>query len=297
VLLNRAPVHLTPPPAVQTGTATVTSAPEGAIVSIDGTVRGKTPLRLALPAGDHTVDISVGAVRRSLPLVIDPGSIVTQHIEFAAAAQAQTGRLDIASDPPGAQVSVDGASKGVTPLSVASIAAGEHKITISSGDATIHRTVSVAPGATATVMATVTSGGTAAGWVSFKSPTELQVFEGGQLLGSTSTSRLMLPAGRHDFELWSTALEFRSTVSVQLAPGKTVAANVALPNGSLSLNAQPWADVTIDGRPAGTTPLGNLAVPIGQHEIVWRHPQLGERRQTVVVKAQSPTRVAVSFEK
>ena len=56
-----------------------------------------------------------------------------------------------------------------------------------------------------------------------------------------------------------------------VAPSTTV----SVPNGSLSINALPWADVWIDGRSVGTTPLGNLSVPVGIHEIVWRHPELG----------------------
>jgi hypothetical protein len=79
--------------------------------------------------------------------------------------------------------------------------------------------------------------------------------------------------------------------------GKTSSASIPVPNGSLSVNALPWADVAIDGSPAGTTPLGNLAIPVGTHEVVFRHPQFGERRQTVIVKAQVPTRVSVDFGK
>ena len=144
-------------------------------------------------------------------------------------------------------------------------------------------------------MATVTESGSAAGWLTITTPIELQVFDGGQLVGTTGTSRLMLPAGRHELEVVSPSLEFRSPLSVQLAAGKTTVSNVVLPNGLLSINALPWADVSIDGRSAGTTPLGNLSVPIGTHEIVWHHPQLGDRRQTVTVKSQSPARAAIDY--
>jgi hypothetical protein len=47
----------------------------------------------------------------------------------------------------------------------------------------------------------------------------------------------------------------------------------------------------------GTTPLGNLSVPAGMHEVVWRHPNFGERRQTVKVSAESPARAGVDFTK
>ena len=45
----------------------------------------------------------------------------------------------------------------------------------------------------------------------------------------------------------------------------------------MALNAQPWADVWVDGERVGETPIGNVAVPIGPHEVVFRHPQLGEQ--------------------
>jgi hypothetical protein len=69
-----------------------------------------------------------------------------------------------------------------------------------------------------------------------------------------------------------------------------------VPNGRISINALPWANVWIDGSAAGETPLANLSMPIGQHEIVFRHPQLGEQRQTVVVKTEGLTRVSVKFQ-
>jgi serine/threonine-protein kinase len=68
-----------------------------------------------------------------------------------------------------------------------------------------------------------------------------------------------------------------------------------MPNGSLSINALPWAEVYIDGEYAGTTPLGNVAVAIGSHDVVWRHPELGERRGTVSVPANTPARIGVDF--
>jgi hypothetical protein len=93
----------------------------------------------------------------------------------------------------------------------------------------------------------------------------------------------------------SAPLEFRKTVSVQIAAGKTASAIVSVPNGSLSVNAVPWAYVEIDGRSVGITPLAKLSLPIGSHEIVLKNPFRGERRQTVTVTARSPARVAVDF--
>ena len=107
----------------------------------------------------------------------------------------------------------------------------------------------------------------------------------------------MLQAGAHTLELTNPELEFTSRITVQVPDGKTSTVQVPVPNGSLSVNAVPWADVAVDGRLVGTTPLANLPITIGSHEVIMRHPQLGERRRTVVVTAQSPTRLGTDFSK
>ena len=105
----------------------------------------------------------------------------------------------------------------------------------------------------------------------------------------------MLPPGAHRFELVNAPLEFRTTTSVQVVAGSTATAKIAIPNGLLSVNALPWAEVEIDGKPVGTTPLANISLPIGSHRVVWRHPQLGERDRTVAITATAPARVGVDF--
>ncbi|MCP5058160.1 MAG: AAA family ATPase [bacterium] len=42
--------------------------------------------------------------------------------------------------------------------------------------------------------------------------------------------------------------------------------------GRMNVNAIPWANIEIDGEPAGETPLGELAVPRGSRQIVARFP-------------------------
>ena len=77
------------------------------------------------------------------------------------------------------------------------------------------------------------------------------------------------------------------------------AASVAViaPKGLLNVNARPWADVLIDGVAAGQTPLANVEVSAGPHEITFRHPELGERIERIVVKASGVNRVAVNLSK
>jgi hypothetical protein len=65
--------------------------------------------------------------------------------------------------------------------------------------------------------------------------------------------------------------------------------------GTVNLNASPWAEVWLDGRRIGETPIGNLAVPIGPHEIVFRHPEFGEKKHAVSVTTAAPVRLSVSM--
>jgi len=72
---------------------------------------------------------------------------------------------------------------------------------------------------------------------------------------------------------------------------------VALPKGVVSLNAVPWATVSIDGAVVGETPIGNLPVAIGPHEIVFTNPQFGEQRRTIDVTLKTPVRTSIDLSK
>jgi serine/threonine-protein kinase len=203
--------------------------------------------------------------------------------------------LDVQSNTPGARVTVDGVRRGVTPLTL-TVGPGLHTVIVTDGTSTASQTVTARPGETTTIIASLTPAA-AAGWVAISVPVELQVFQNNALVGTTSAARIMLPAGRHQLTLANVALGFTTTTTVDIQAGRTTTASIPLPNGTLSLNALPWANVFLDGRPIGTTPLANLDVPIGTHEVVWRHPQLGERKQTVVVSVKTPVRLVLDFNK
>jgi hypothetical protein len=106
-----------------------------------------------------------------------------------------------------------------------------------------------------------------------------------------------VPAGNHQLEIVNEALGYRSTRAVQVAAGKVSSIKIEFPKGTIALQAIPWADVWIDGEKVGETPIGNLALTIGTHEVVFRHPDLGEQRQLATVTLTAPTRVSVDRRK
>lgn len=128
-------------------------------------------------------------------------------------------------------------------------------------------------------------------------PIELHVLDGERLLGSSREGPIIARAGRHQFEFVNSVIGYRVRRDVDIKPGQIASLSIAIPNGTLHVNAAPWAAVWIDGTPQGETPLGNISILPGEHEIVFRHPQLGERREKIIVRPEMPARVAVNMQR
>jgi hypothetical protein len=232
-----------------------------------------------------------------IPFNVAAGAEVSQYLEFANTPE--TGSLRVESQPAGAKVLVDGTDRGTAPLTVADLLPGDHEVVLQTPMGSVRHVVSVQAGGTASLVAPVVSTATAAGpvsgWLMVKSPFTLEIREEGQLLGTTDADRLMLAAGRHEILLVSEAMGYRVTRVVNIVAGKVSNINVDLPNGVVHLNATPWAEVWVDGQRVGETPIGNLSMPIGSHEVVFRHPQFGEKRHAISVTLSGPTRVSVNM--
>ena len=134
------------------------------------------------------------------------------------------------------------------------------------------------------------------GAVRFKSSVEIHVLEGERLLGSTEDGPIVLPVGRHSLELVNAALGYQGRRTVDIKPGEVVSISITPTNGTLNINARPWAEVLVDGKPVGETPIANLTLPPGEHEVVFRHPRLGERREIAIVRSDAVTRVSANLE-
>jgi hypothetical protein len=156
--------------------------------------------------------------------------------------------------------------------------------------------VEVSAGATAALFVPMQNLAAAPGWLNVASEIEMQVLERGELLG-TSRARIMLPAGRHELDLLNEELGVRVSEDVQVLSGGTAVLEVTLPQGRVDVNALPWAEVWLDGRRIGDTPLGAVPARVGRHLLRFRHPQLGERTVECVVAAGRATRIGVDLRK
>jgi hypothetical protein len=137
----------------------------------------------------------------------------------------------------------------------------------------------------------------APGSLSIAVPFQLEIYENGRFVGINGEKGVPLTSGSHRIELVNESLRYRSSHTVAITSGRTTQMKVALPTGMLHLNATPWAEVSIDGTSVGETPLANISVPIGPHLLTFRHPQLGEQTRSIVVAAESSTRIGVDLQK
>ncbi|WP_291983738.1 PEGA domain-containing protein [Luteitalea sp.] len=220
----------------------------------------------------------------------------------AVAAPPAAGRLKVDSGAARATVQIDGVASGTTPIVVADIAQGAHTVRLSfTNGVTVERAVDVTAGETVALLVdapaprAVIPTAPAIGWVHIDAPFDVQVFESGRLLSAVAGERLTLAAGGHVLEVVNPALGFRSTIKAVVLPGKVSSLALDVPDAAVAVNAQPWAEVVVDGRVHGETPLANLMLPIGVHQIVLRHPDLGERRETVTVRATGANRVSADL--
>ena len=284
-------------PVVPTlGTLSVQTNPPGVAVFVDGVARGNTPARLSLSAGSHIVELRGRGVPRVIPVSVTAGAEASQYLELPETPS--SGSLLVQSDPAGARVTVDGVDHGLAPVSVADLAPGDHEVVLQAeGGPAVKQRVVIQAGVTSSVLAPVSTAaaGPVSGWLSVKAPFAVDVREGGRLIGTTDSDRIMMAAGRHEIELVNETLGYHVTRTIQVPPGKVAPFTVELPMGVINLNAAPWAEVFIDGRKAGDTPIGNFPIAIGPHEIVFRHPQLGEKRQAVSVTMKAPVRLSVDM--
>ena len=277
-----------------TGSVSVQSTPAGAAVTVNGQARGVTPLALTLDPGDYRIEVSSGGVSRAVPVTVAAGSSSSQHVLFGADPE-RLGGLQITSQPAGARVIVDDVPRGVTPLVITDLAPGAHTVVLDGASGPTRQNVTIEPGTTSSIAVTMPAAGASGGFVRVSAPFEVELFENGALIGSSQSERIMLPAGRHVIETVNSTLGYRSTHTVQVSPGASASIRVEAPSVSVDVNAVPWAEVTIAGRTLGTTPLGNVQVPIGAQEVIFRHPQLGERRIVATITARGPNRVSLNM--
>jgi hypothetical protein len=285
--------------AASAATLTVDTQPAGAELRIDDQPRGTTPATFSVDPGEHTLVVRAAGVERTVQLTLAAGAQVAQYFDLMSnGTAAAPGRLSIVTDPSGVRVAVDGRPRGISPLVIDGLSAAEHTVSVASDTGSAQRTVAVANGATTEVVFSLPrTAAPVAGWIAVSSPFPVDVMEQSDVIGTSGTSKIMLAAGAHELVLRNDSIGYEAARKIDVTPGAVASVEVVPPEAMVNVNARPWAEVSIDGVPAGQTPLANVALPIGTHEISFRHPQLGERTERIVVTAKGANRVSIDLTK
>ena len=111
-----------------TGLVLLTSAPEAAEVTCNGAALGATPLLITtLEPGTHRLSLTLpGYQRKDIDIAIQDRTPIKQEVELISA----SGTLVVSSDPDGADVLVNGISRGTTPCRIDRIPDGSVTIEI-----------------------------------------------------------------------------------------------------------------------------------------------------------------------
>jgi PKD repeat protein len=127
VLVRSVPQPTTQPP--QNGSIAITSIPSDAEVYIDGQLRGIAPAIFpeVLP-GNHQVTLSSkGYDDWSHTISVGSGRMSAVNAELIAAKET-SGSLAVITDPPGAEIFMDGDFNGVSPVTITGLSTGAHTV-------------------------------------------------------------------------------------------------------------------------------------------------------------------------
>ncbi len=197
------------------GFLALASTPGGASAHIDGImVAGTTSAvsgePLSLTPGSHTVlltldgykdySATVTVVNRqvtTLSPVLEPApSTTTSSPSSPAASPSSTGSLQVITAPDGAAVTVDGAAKGTTPLTVPGLAAGSHAVRLTKAGYTDYTgTLTLAGGKTMLLNITL---------VAAQGTTTAATLSSQVMTGTTSLMVTAAPAGTGNLSVKST---------------------------------------------------------------------------------------------
>ena len=235
------------------------SVPAGAEVRVDGVLLGRTPLAADVDAGRRTVGLahpdlraweSVVTVKAGEPQTIGPVPLGLPD-----------GRLVVRSEPPGADVSVAGAYRGRTPVTLELAPGATHEVLVTrAGFAPVARSVRLEPRATEVLSLALVA---ELGEVEIAGePQDAQLYVDGRAAGAAN-QRLRLPAIPHALEVRKAGLEpFRTSVTPR--PGLLQAVSYSLKTAAelkaarFAATLRTHAGQTLKLLPAGSFTMGSV---------------------------------------
>lgn len=270
------------------GTVVLESVPPESDLFIDGTAAGKTPLTTKLRVGRHVVEFRRRSSSRKLNVDVAAGRSTSELLDWTAK---RKGSLEVLSDPAGAAISVDGVPRGVTPMTIDDLTIGSHTVVLDGNSGSLTREVAIRADRVAQIAEAIYSG-----WLHVSTPIELQISEGSRRLQLDDRNQILLPPGPHDLQFEHTGFGYRERRKVDIKPGAIASIVISPTPSRLTVNASLPAEVLVDGRRAGETPLTNQPIDLGTRVVVVKSITGAERRFTITATV-APVSLDVDFSK
>jgi serine/threonine protein kinase len=281
-----------------TGHLKLNIATSGAQVWVDGAQLAEGAARQPIPLrADVPHDIRVTKPSREdvkLSVTLRAGEAVIRDVDLLPA----YGKLVVASDPPGAEVSVNGKHSGLTPVTVSDVDPGKPaRVTVRlKGYAAVTKYVGFDKGLEQTLdLKLVAEEGGAVEVAKAEPPPPPKSRHGHHGKDKPAAAAKEASEPKETKEAKDDG-EFApvKAVSVKPTPAPTPAASTSQEPGFLVANTQPWAKVIIDGKDTGKTtpiaPRSKIPLKPGKHVVTF--VANGKRFDfDIVIKANEDTRL------
>ncbi len=274
---------------------TITSIPPGGEAYLDGLAKGITPLTMeAEAAGGHLLSIKMkGFDLWQAPIDLAPDKPLQLEIKLTPS----MGAIKVVSLPAGAEVYMDGAMVGLTPLTLAEVSKGRRRVMVRrAGHRNWETSVEVIPGEAVEVRADLQ---TETGVLNIIStPDNADVSISGKSHGRTPL-RLEIPAEGGIKLLISKTCFAPIHKDVSISPGMTMELSFALlPTcGRLIVDSNPaGAAWFLDGVEMGRTPGEALDIHEGRHKFLFQKEQYKNFPMEVEVRAGQDNRIQAKLE-
>jgi formylglycine-generating enzyme required for sulfatase activity len=259
------------------GLITLRTGPEvNADVLLDGESLGRTPLvDVEIVPGEHELEF---AAPRFIPMT-RALSVAGGHEKQALSVTLTPNwaPVTLVTEPPGAEVFVDGQLRGATPIRL-ELDAGERALEARlAGHNAWRGTVRVEPDVAQDLPSVVLS--PADGRVELLStPSEASVNVNGEFRGRTPLRLRLTPGRNHEIVLTKPGYEdFVRELSVAADSGRQLAIELTAQYGEVEIQSEPAnAEIWVDGRRAGNTP-STLRLTALDHRIEVRQPGFATR--------------------